>query len=58
MIYKYVVTDCTDPYRNLAAEQELMKYAAADTAILFLWQNENTIVVGRNQDEINAGNCL
>ena len=50
MIYKYVVTDCTDPYRNLAAEQELMKYAAADTAILFLWQNENTIVVGRNQD--------
>ena len=47
---KYVVTDCVNPYGNLAREQSLMKYALRGTSILFLWRNENTIVIGRNQD--------
>lgn len=47
---KYVVTNCTDPYQNLATEQFLMKSVIEGSFILFLWQNENTVVIGRNQD--------
>lgn len=50
MQFKYVITNETNPYRNLATEQELMRHTVAGMAILFLWQNDNTIVVGRNQD--------
>lgn len=55
MHFEYVITEETNPYRNLAAEQELMYHAASGTAILFLWQNANTIVIGRNQDA--RGEC-
>lgn len=47
---EYLLTDCTDPYRNLAVEQSLMKQVRKRSYILFLWQNEHTIVTGRNQD--------
>lgn len=47
---KYVVADCINPYRNLATEQFLMKYVSEGMFILYLWQNDNTVVIGRNQD--------
>ena len=47
---KYFLFDGTNPYKNLAIEQDLMKYAKKDMYIAFLWQNDNTIVIGRNQD--------
>ncbi|MCR5774099.1 MAG: lipoate--protein ligase family protein [Lachnospiraceae bacterium] len=50
MRFSYVISDSTDPYHNLAAEQELMEYTASGLAVIFLWQNDNTIVVGRNQN--------
>ena len=40
----------TDPYINLAIEQQLMRELPQDTAALCLWQNAHTIVIGRNQD--------
>lgn len=50
MKVEYVITEETNPYRNLATEQELMRHAEDGMAILFLWQNANTIVIGRNQN--------
>lgn len=46
----WVEAEQTDPYINLAIEQQLMKAFSLDTAVLYLWQNQHTVVIGRNQD--------
>ena len=52
-----IATEETDPYHNLALEETLMtrfeasegELAAQDSLILYLWQNERTVVIGRHQ---------
>lgn len=41
--------DSVDPHYNLAVEQYLMETVPKGTVLLYLWQNKNTIVIGRNQ---------
>ena len=43
-------SDSTDPYFNLATEQFLLEHQAPDTCTLYLWQNKNTVVIGKNQN--------
>ena len=47
---KYVITTETNPYKNLALEEYLLKQVGETEVILYLWQNEKTIVIGKNQN--------
>ncbi len=45
-----------NPYLNLAMEEKLLDSAEPDSLYFYLWQNKNTVVIGKNQcasDECN-----
>ncbi|WP_432408193.1 lipoate--protein ligase [Wukongibacter sp. M2B1] len=51
-----IKTKSTNPYFNLALEEYALKYLDIEDIIVILWQNEPTVVVGRNQNTIEEVN--
>lgn len=52
----YYESTSTNPYYNLALEEFLLHHKKEHQIILFLWQNERTVVVGRYQDLLEEVN--
>lgn len=52
-----IINEKTDPRYNLALEEYALKYLNLDDDLILLWQNEPSVIIGRNQntiEEINA----
>lgn len=43
-------TENLDPYKNLAIEEYLTFHTEPEECVLFLWQNRQTVVIGKNQN--------
>ena len=50
MKLRYTETDCTNPFINLATEEYMTFHAAEGEVTMYLWQNANTVVIGKNQN--------
>lgn len=47
---RVIISGSKEPSYNLAAEEYLVSVCRPEDEILFLWQNERTVVIGRNQN--------
>lgn len=47
---QYMISECTNPYRNIALEEYLLTHTEQEECILYLWQNRKTVVIGYNQN--------
>ncbi|MBP5245649.1 MAG: lipoate--protein ligase [Clostridia bacterium] len=54
---RFYIGDGFDPHKNLAVERFLFESAKDDCVILYLWQNEKTVVIGRNQNPWTECRC-
>lgn len=51
-----IINDKTDPRFNLALEEYALKHLTIDDDIILLWQNEPSVIIGRNQNTIEEIN--
>ncbi len=53
---KTIINDSKDPRFNLALEEYVLKYLDSNEDFVLLWQNANSVIVGRNQNTIEEIN--
>lgn len=54
---KLISSTSYDPWYNLALEECLLDQVGENEIILYLWQNDNTVVIGRNQNPWKECKC-
>ncbi|MBR7888915.1 lipoate--protein ligase [Marinomonas sp. A79] len=50
MVSRILLSDSHDPHFNLAVEDAIFRSMSSDQRVLFLWRNQNTVVIGRSQN--------
>lgn len=53
---RYLINKSTNPYYNLALDEYAMKHIDIDEDFFFLWRNEPSVIIGKNQnaaEEVN-----
>lgn len=54
---RIICSSSLNPWYNLALEEYLLGDVKTNEVILYLWQNDNTIVIGRNQNPWKECQC-
>ncbi len=54
---KTILNESLDPRFNLALEEYILKYLDTPEDFIFLWQNANSVIIGRNQNTIEEVNA-
>ncbi|MFA5235361.1 MAG: lipoate--protein ligase [Bacilli bacterium] len=54
---KTIINDSLDPRYNLALEEYVLKHLDTKEDFVLLWQNANSVIIGRNQNTIEEVNA-
>ncbi len=58
MDLKVFIADSLNPYLNIATEEWIFNSLDSSSQILYLWRNQHTVVIGRNQNPWSECNLL
>lgn len=47
---RLLISESFDPWFNLAVEETIFRQMSADQRVMFLWRNDDTVVIGRAQN--------
>lgn len=53
MKYYLIIAKDNNPHYNLALEEEMLDSLPKDACLFYLWQNDKTVVIGKNQEANN-----
>ena len=56
MKLRFIVSNQTNPYWNIAVENYLLSLPETETITLYLWRNHRTVVIGQNQNPFSECN--